>query len=149
MLYNYVNWAHMAHKILTLRGRFMVHISSSSIEIITHDIININIWIGLKQWIKSHGPYYLSCIHGKWLLQQKPIFTQNDTKIQGMSSHLRLMIQACESLWENFESHGLEGQEVCSIKLQWFKVDKRNMFFGVFSPTPWTLTSQCVTGNIW
>ena len=41
--------AHMAHKILTSGGEFMVYISPSSIEIVTHDIININIWIGLKQ----------------------------------------------------------------------------------------------------
>ena len=52
--------AHMASEILTLRGGFMAYISFSSIGIITHDIININIWIALKQWIKAHGPYYLS-----------------------------------------------------------------------------------------
>ena len=40
----------------------------SSIGIIAHDIININIWIGLKQWIKTHSPYYLSYTHGKRLL---------------------------------------------------------------------------------
>ena len=39
----------------------------------------------------------------------KAIFTQNDNKAQGMSSHLQLMIQAHESLWTNFRSHGLEG----------------------------------------
>ena len=44
-----MDWAHMVRKILTSRGGFMVHISSSSIWIITHDIININIWIGFKQ----------------------------------------------------------------------------------------------------
>ena len=68
--------------------------------------------------------------------QQEPIFTQNDNKTRGTSSHLRLMIQAHKSLWGNFRSHGLEGQEVCSVKLQWFKVDKRDMFLGVSSPTP-------------
>ena len=36
----------------------------------------------------------------------------------------------------NFGSRGLEGQEVCSVKLQRFKVDKRNMLLGVSSPTP-------------
>ena len=30
-----MNWAHIAHDILTSRGGFMVHISSSSIGIIT------------------------------------------------------------------------------------------------------------------
>ena len=95
----------------------MVHISSSSIWIITHDIINIDIWIGLKQLIEAHSSYYLSHIHGKRLLQQKPIFTQNDNKTQDMSSHFCLIIQAHESLWGNFESRGLESQEVCSVKL--------------------------------
>jgi len=44
-----MNWAHIAHNIFTSSGRFMVHISSLSIGLMTHDIININIWIGLKQ----------------------------------------------------------------------------------------------------
>ena len=34
------------------------------------------------------------------------------------------MIQVHESHWGNFGSHGLEGQEVCLEKLEWFKVDK-------------------------
>ena len=34
------------------------------------------------------------------------------------------MIQAHESHWGNFGSRGLEGQEVCLVKLEWFKVDK-------------------------
>ena len=70
-------------------------------------------WIELKQQIKTHGPYYLSYTHGKWLLQQELIFTQNDNKTRGTSSHLRLMIQAHNSPWGNFGSRGLEGQEVC------------------------------------
>ena len=141
-----MDWAYMAREILISRGGFMVHISFSSIGIITQDIININIWIGLKQWIKS---YYLSYTYGKWLLQQEPIFTQNDNKTQGTSSHLRLIIQAHESPWGNLGSRGLEGQEVCSVKLQGFKVDKRDMLLGESSPTPWTLTSPCVASNIW
>ena len=119
-----MDWSHMTREILTSRGGFMVHISSSSIWIITHDIININIWIGLKQWIKSHGPYYLSYTHGKWFLQQEPIFRQNNNKTWGTSSHLWLMIQAYKSLWGNFGSRGLQGQEVCLVQLQRFKVDK-------------------------
>ena len=55
---------------------------------------------------------YLSHIHGKQLFQQKPIFTQNDNKTQSTSSYLRLMIQAHESLWGNFGSYDLKGQEV-------------------------------------
>ena len=35
-----------------------------------------------------------------------------------------LMIQAHESHWGNFGSRDLKGQEVCSVKLQQFKVDK-------------------------
>ena len=139
----------MTCEILTSRGGFMSHISFSSIGIITQDIININIWIGLTQWIKTHGPYYLSYTHGKRLLQQEPIFTQNDNKTRGTSSHFWLMIQAHKSLWGNFESRGLEGQEVCLVKFQRFKVDKRDMLLGVSSPTPWTLTRSCVAGNVW
>ena len=93
-------------------------------------------WIKLKQQIKAYDPYYLSYTHGKRLLQHEPIFTQNDNKTRGTLSHLWLMIQAYKSPWGNFGSHGLEGQEVCSVKLQWFKVDKRNMLLGVSSLTP-------------
>ena len=52
----------------------------------------------VTQWIKAHGPYYLSYTHGKRLPQQKPIFTQNNNKTRGTSSHLRLMTQAYKSL---------------------------------------------------
>ena len=45
-------------------------------------------------------------------------------QVHGTSSHFWLMIQAHESHWGNFGSRGLEGQEVYSVKLQWFKVDK-------------------------
>ena len=41
------------------------------------------------------------------------------------------MIQAHKPLWGNFESRGLEGQEVCLVNLQRFKVDKRDMLLGV------------------
>ena len=52
----------------------------------------------------------------------------------GISSHFWLMIQAHESHRENFGSRGLEGQEVCLVKLQWFKVDKRrHVAWRVFS----------------
>ena len=77
-----------------------------------------------------------SLTHGKRLLQQEPIFTQNNNKTQGKSSHLQLMTQAHKSLWGNFGSRGLEGQEACSIKFQRFKVDKRNMLLNMSSPTP-------------
>ena len=50
-----------------------------------------------------------SLTHGKRLLQQEPIFTQNDNKTQGTLSHLQLMIQVYKSLLGNFGSRGLEG----------------------------------------
>ena len=93
-------------------------------------------WIWIKFATPTHGPYYLSYIHGKRLLQQKPIYTQNNSKTQSTLSHFRLMIQAHESLWGNFGSCGLEGQEVCLVKFQRLKVDKRNMLLGMSSPTP-------------
>ena len=46
------------------------------------------------------------------------------------------MTQAHKSLWGNFGNRGLEGQKVCSVKLQRFKVDKGNMLLDVSSPTP-------------
>ena len=46
------------------------------------------------------------------------------------------MTQAHKSLWGNFGSRDLGGQEVCSVKLQRFKVDKGNILLGVSSPTP-------------
>ena len=57
----------------------------------------------------------------------------------GTSSHFQFMIQAHESHRGNFGSHGLEGQEVYSVKLQQFKVDKGNMLLGMSSPIPYTL----------
>ena len=66
--------------------------------------------------------------HGERLLQQKPLFTQNNNKARGTSSHFWLRIQADESLWGNFGSRGLEGQEVYLVKLQGTKVDKRNIY---------------------
>ena len=52
------------------------------------------------------------------------------------TSHFRLMIQAHEFVQGDFGSCGLEGQEVCSVKFQQFKVDKRNMLLSVSSPIP-------------
>ena len=45
----------------------------------------------------------------------------------GTTSHFQFMIQDYEFRWGNFGSRGLEGQEVCLIKLQRFKVDKGNI----------------------
>ena len=49
----------------------------------------------------------------------KPMVQAHDT-----SSHFWLMIQVQESHWGNFGSRGLESQDICSVKFQWFKVDK-------------------------
>ena len=72
----------------------------------------------------------LSWISGKSLLKLKRahIYTKwhQSPWFKLIEHHLIfwLMFQAHESHQGNFGSHGLEGQEVCSIKLQWFKVDK-------------------------
>ena len=133
----------MTHKILTSGGGFMVHISSSSIGIITprhHQHQHMDRAQAIKQTSQPILPLSYSCkatfatkahIYTKW--QQSP----------------RYVIQAHESLRRNFGSRGLEGQDVCSVKLLQFKVDKRNMLLDVSSPIPWTLTSQCVASNIW
>ena len=67
--------------------------SISSIGLMTHDIININMWIRPKQWFKSRGPYYLTKAHisSLWHIIS---FT--------------LMILAHESHWKNFGNHGLK-----------------------------------------
>ena len=73
----------------------------------------------------------LSWILGKSLLKpiRAHIYTKKTSKpmvqAHSTSSHFWLMIQAHKSHWGNFGSCGLEGQEVCSVKLQQFKVDKR------------------------
>ena len=52
------------------------------------------------------------------------------------TSHFQLMIQAHEFVQGDFGSYGLEDQVVCLVKLYRFKVDKRNMLFGMSSPNP-------------
>ena len=54
----------------------------------------------------------------------------------GTISHFRFMIQAHEPHRGNFESRGSEGQEVCPVKFQQFKVDKGNMLLGISSQVP-------------
>ena len=60
-------------------------------------------------WSKTHGD----------IISSRPIVRAHDT-----TSYFWLMIQAHESHRGNFGSRGLEGQEICSVKLQWFKIDK-------------------------
>ena len=70
-------------------------------------------------------------IFGKSLLKHKRTHFYNKKALNPMvqahstSSQFLLMIQAHESHWGKFESRGLKGQEVCLVKLQWFKVDKK------------------------
>ena len=72
----------------------------------------------------------LSWILRKSLLKPKRthFYTKNASKpmVQAhrTSSHVWLMIQAHESHWGKFGSRDLEGQEICLVKLQWFKVVK-------------------------
>ena len=51
-------------------------------------------------------------------------------------NHFQLLIQTHESQGGNFGSCGFESQEIYSVKLYHFKVDKRNMKFGMFSSIP-------------
>ena len=60
-------------------------------------------------WSKTHGD----------IISSRPI-----VRAHGTTSHFWLMIQAHESHRGNFGSCGLEGQNVCLVKLQRFKVDK-------------------------
>ena len=80
-------------------------------------------------WSKTHG----DIISSKLMVQA-----------YGTSSHFQVIIQTHESHWGNFGNRGLEGQELYSVKLQQFKVDKRNMLLGMSSPIPWTLTRKSV-----
>ena len=72
----------------------------------------------------------LSWILGKSLLKPKRAHIHTKRRqnpwFKLMAHHLIfwLMIQAHESYRGNFGSRSLEGQEACSIKLQWFKIDK-------------------------
>ena len=72
-------------------------------------------------WSQTHG----DIISSKLMVQA-----------YGTSFHFQLMIQAHESHWGNFGNCGLEIQELCSIKFQRFKVDKRNKLLGMSSPIP-------------
>ena len=76
------------------------------------------------------------------IISSKPIVQAHDTL-----SHFWLMIQAHESHWRNFRSHDLEGQEVCTVKLQRFKVDKgKHVVWHVF---PNSLNSDGSVCNKW
>ena len=72
-------------------------------------------------WSKTHGD----------IISSRPIVRVHDT-----TSHFWLIIQVHESHQGNFGSRGLEGQEVCLVKLQWFKVEKGNMLLDMSFPIP-------------
>ena len=82
----------------------------------------------------------LSWIFGKSLLKPKRAHIHTKKRqspwFKLMAHHFIfwLMIQAHESHRGNFGSRGLEDQEVCSVKFQWFKVDKgKHVAWRVFS----------------
>ena len=81
-------------------------------------------------FISDHTTSTLSWILGKSLLKPKRAHIHTKRRQNSwfklMAHHLIfwLVIQAHESHQGNFGSRGLEGQKVCSAKLQWFKVDK-------------------------
>ena len=69
-------------------------------------------------------------------------------KTHGSSSWHIFSFSTHEFHWGNFGSRGLGRKEGCSLKLQPFKVDNKNMLLGMSSPTPWTLRGQCIACNI-
>ena len=73
-------------------------------------------------WSKTYGD----------IISSRPIVRAHST-----TSYFLLMIYSHKSLRGNFGSRGLKGQEVCSIKLQWFKVDKgKHVAWHVFPNSP-------------
>ena len=82
----------------------------------------------------------LSYILGKSILNPKRvhIYTKRRQNLQfKLIAHhfiFWLMIQAHESHQENFGSRGLEGQKVCSVKIQCSKLIKESMLLDMSSP---------------
>ena len=81
------------------------------------------LWILEKPFLKSkrahiHKMTPKPMVHGD-IISSKLI-----VQAHGTISHSRHMIQAHGSHQGNFGSRGLEGQEVCLVKFQRFKVDK-------------------------
>ena len=101
---------HILHLVFVEDKFFTPH---GFISLVTCTISTLS-WIMEKSLLKPKRAY----IHTKRF--QSPWF-----KLTTHHLIFWLMIQANESHQGNFGSRGLEGQEVCLIKLQWFKVDKR------------------------
>ena len=98
----------------------------------------------------THTTSTLSWILGKSLLKPKRahIYTKRwqSPWFKLIAHHLIfwLMIQAYKSHRENFGSRSLEGQDVCTVKLQWFKVDKgKHVAWHVFPNSLNTYGSVC------
>ena len=87
--------------------------------------VNIIMNFGRIYFKTQKSPYSQKWCRSPWsktygdIISSRPIVRAYATR-----SHFWLMIQAHESHQGNFRSRGLESQEVCSVKLQQFKVDK-------------------------
>ena len=104
-----------------------------------HDNITMN--FGRIYFKTQKSPYSQKWCRSPWSKTHGDIISSRAiVRAHATTSHFWLMIQAHESHQGNFGSRGLEGQEVCSVKLQWFKVGKGSMLLGMSSPIPWTLT---------
>ena len=131
----------------------MVH-SPSLIGPMTHNIINITIWIKFNQRFKNYRPYYLSYTNGN-------SFSNKNSYLHKMTSKLMVICPwqiilyfwahdpsswvSLRKLWELW----FEGPKSMFHNAPQFIFDKRNLLLGMTSPTPWSLTRQCVVDNIW
>ena len=143
-----MDWAHMTHKILTSRGRFMVHISSSSIGIITprhHQHQHMD-----RVEVMNQNSRPILPLSHSWKAAfpaRAHIYTKMITKpkvchlIFGLWSKLWVSL---EKFWESWFG-GLRG--MFSKGSSSLKLIKKYMLLSVFFPTPWTLTSLCVVGK--
>ena len=85
------------------------------------------------QHIMDYGKIYFKSQKSPYLHKMMP---KSIVQAHGTTSHFQFMIQDHEFHWGNFGSRGWEGQEVCLVKLQRFKVDKGNMLLSMSSLIP-------------
>ena len=129
----------ISHSKFQMQTTFVVVYSSSSKGIFCEVLWNfVGRPVVEDKFFTSHGFISLATrttsillwILGKSLLKPKRAHIHTKRRqspwFKLMAHHLIfwLMIQAHESHRGNFGSHDLEGQEVCSVKLQLFKVNK-------------------------
>ena len=120
---------HILHLVFVEDKFFTPH---GFISLVTCTISTLS-WIMEKSLLKPKRAY----IHTKRF--QSPWF-----KLTAHHLIFWLMFQVHESHWGNFGSHGLKGQEICSIKVQWFKVDKgKHVTWRVFPNSPNSDGSVC------